>query len=138
MYVYSIFIGCATPGACLLSLQCTDSSGHQSILYTTQFTYTPHDHQDITEQLLQHINKGLPLQSELIPPLESQEELVQLDRCLTTAVQGLEWPLQWKVSLDSGDGGGSIANGELSYCMAMINLPKLDAKCIMQQDGGHD
>ena len=128
MYVYSIFIGCATPGACLLSLQCTDSSGHQSILYTTQFTYTPHDHQDITEQLLQHINKGLPLQSELIPPLESQEELVQLDRSLTTAVQGLEWPLQWKVSLDSGDGGGSIANGELSYCMAMINLPKLDVK----------
>lgn len=126
------FVACATPGRRLLSLHCTDSSGHQSILHTTQFTYTPNNHQDITELLLQHINKGLPLQSELILPLESQEELVQLDRCLTTALQGLELPLQWKASLDSGDGGGSRANGGLSYYMAMMNLQRLDAVCIMQ------
>lgn len=113
----------------MLSLQCTDSSGHHTILYTTPFTYTPHNHQDITEQLLQHINKRLPLQLDLIPSLESQEELVQLDRCLTTAVQVLELPLQWKTSLDSDgrEGGGHRANGGFSYCMAMIDLQKQDA-----------
>ena len=105
-----------TPGQRQLSLHCTDNSGHHSVLYTAQFTYTPHDHKELAEQLLHRAKRGLSLHSDLIPSLGSLEEMAELDRALTAAVQGAEEPLEWRTLLNGEGregGGNSRERGEL-------------------------
>lgn len=82
---------CPTPGPVQVSLQFTSSLGHHTIVHTTKFTYTQHNYQEIVECVLQHVNEGLPLKSDVITMLESPEEL---DRVLTMAMQGTHWSPQ--------------------------------------------
>ena len=120
MYVYLLsYTARNTPGQTQLSLHCTDSSGHQTILYTALFTYTLHDYQDLTERILQHAKDGLPLQSDLIPLLENPEDLVELDRSLTAVVCGLEQPLDWRASRD-GEHGHVTAGRAEGECITWI------------------
>ena len=98
-----------------MSLHCKDISGHHSVLYTAQFTYTPHNHKELAEQLLHRAKKGLSLHSDLIPSLGSLEEVAELDGALTAAVQGADEPLEWRTLLDGAGregGGNSRERGE--------------------------
>jgi hypothetical protein len=142
---------CTTPGQRRLVLRCTDNSGHHSVLYTAQFTYTPHNHQELAEQLLQRVKKGLTLHSDLIPSLGSSEDVAELDRALTEAMQGADQPLEWRALLDGGgreEGGGrerapqstllhlaSRHNLE-SLAKHVVTLPQVDlALCLPDEQG---
>ena len=112
LHAYTVclsYTACTTPGQRQVSLHCTDNSGHRSVLYTAQFTYTPHNHKELAEQLLHRAKKGLSLHSDLIPSLGTPEELAELDRALTKAVQGADEPLKWRTLLDreGREGGGN-------------------------------
>ena len=116
---------CTTPGQRRLVLRCTDNSGHHSVLYTAQFTYTPHNHQELAEQLLQRVKKGLTLHSDLIPSLGSSEDVAELDRALTEAMQGADQPLEWRALLDGGgreEGGGRERGGLISLQFILLRL----------------
>jgi hypothetical protein len=89
--------GRSTPGPVRVSLCYPNTSGSLTAVSTTQFVYTTADHSHVVEEVLSHVRGGLPLQSEMIPSLESPAGLSELDSVLTVAVQGLERDLQTAV-----------------------------------------
>ena len=94
------------PGSVIVCLRSTNTSRHQTILHTTKFTYTLRDYREAVEGVLRHVNEGLPLRSDVIPAMESPEEVSELDRVLTLAVQGVQWNLTLEGEEEEGNRTG--------------------------------
>ena len=100
-----VCVGLSTPGPVRVSLCYQNTSDSLTVVSTTQFVYTTADHSHVVEEVLSHVRGGLPLQSEMIPSLESPAELSELDSVLTVAVQGLERYLQTAIGANQNPRG---------------------------------
>ena len=104
-----------------LSLCSTDSNGKQTIHYTLPFTYTEHDVNHLAKVLLHGSKGGVPLQSSIIPLLESTDDIQEFDRSLAGAMAELEIPAGWSLAASTGEESGNTGTHIYMYIHMFIH-----------------
>ena len=104
-----------------LSLCSTDSNGKQTIHYTLPFTYTEHDVNHLAKVLLHGSKGGVPLQSSIIPLLESTDDIQEFDRSLAGAMAELEIPAGWSLAASTGEESGNTGTHIYMYMHIFIH-----------------